>query len=287
MEEYFKRQIRRSKKIELTTGECNLIDNNGIIRKAYIYESKPAYFKTIPKCPGTYSLIDNNGKVVKVGSSRNLHEKFRHHKRYHYNFTCISPKFSFEILSIKDKPHLKENIEFFYRRFKENWNLRRKKPYCYVDKGHFFAVKSRYFQVFEFFNLVFYTYRYIIESNYLKTLSKNEINKKKNKLIVLFENLNIPVNRMEEILKLYKEIQISPNIANFPKNYNLLDLIIKEERWLIKPEELKYFLLKSKELKSENFTFELYKDDNNELFIVPNFNNTNSKEIEDYLGSTL
>lgn len=118
--------------------------------------------------------------------------------------------------------------------------------------------------------------KYVKKSDYFKELSNEE---KESKLEVLERLLDQEEIDMSFRNKLIKNFYLSPikNVSNLsapissernvvvPDNYNLLDAVLKKERWILPPLLLMREFKECKKLKGKNFKVYLFYDENNKF----------------------
>ena len=131
--------------------------------------------------------------------------------------------------------------------------------------------------------------KYVKKSNYFKELSNEE---KENKLRVLERLLDqerIDVSLRDELIKNYYLTPTLSNARSIPWSYNLLDVVLKTEEWLIRPSQLMNILKNKRLNKGKNFRIDLHFEDDKFQYYLPFYNtkHNSNKAILKYLGSSM
>ena len=157
-------------------------------------------------------------------------------------------------------------------------------------------LKSNYMQAFN---------KYISHSHYIRKLlndleqkistngeveKKKLILKKKKILEILLKEERIGFDKRGDFIKMFSKVSILSERSDLiSPNYNLLDAVIIEKLWIIKPKNLKKLIEKYKKRRGKKFTVELYFNNNTFQYAFPTFRakDISPKKVFKELGSTM
>lgn len=118
--------------------------------------------------------------------------------------------------------------------------------------------------------------KYVKKSSYFKELSNEEKENKLGVLEQLLDQKEVDESLRDELIKNFYRSPIK-NVSNLsapissesnvvvPDNYNLLDAVLKKERWILPPLLLMRRIKECKELKGKNFKVYIFYDENNKF----------------------
>lgn len=129
---------------------------------------------------------------------------------------------------------------------------------------------------------------YETESKYLKELSREEVMRKKGVLRELLLSAGIKDERIGKAINDYKNTPIRVLTTPEMQGYNLLDLMLKEEKLLMKPEDLRCHIKESRKSGGEGLIMDVYIKEGG-ILLEPDYNckSETLDEIAKNLGYSL